>query len=154
MDKYPFQCPTCGTGFESCTTLAAHQNTVYITGDWEWEDTLETYGVGYQAVRLGVPVSYGDTPVVTERVARAFVARQAFFNAAYPDMEMDDLSWDGDVLVCKSKQDAEWTGRIAPDDDGNYDLAGLGYCFVAFTECQVDDGDDPIRFTHLVKKED
>lgn len=130
---------------QTCFTLPVDRfdegdepTTVYVSGDWEWDFTLDVYETAYAAVRLGDPWNGFATPVVSHQVMAAIVARQEFLAAADPDTYgPTSLRWDGNGVAI-TDPDGEETSWLLPDADGNFDLAPLGWTWSTLGDAEDD----------------
>lgn len=109
-----------------------------FAGEWEWNDTLEAYEVGFPAVAYGEAWNGWVTPVVSREVLTALVARNTFLRSSgLPDL--DQWGWTDDKTVRVVAFDAEWSDddhatHLLPNAAGDYDLGTLGYTWDVIPE--------------------
>jgi hypothetical protein len=113
-----------------------------FSGDWEWNETLDAWEVGYPAVSYGVPWNGWATPVVSPEVLAVMVARNTFLRSAgLPDLDRWEWVADGSVVrvlpfdVADTDPEAPgYATDLYPNDEGNYDLSVLGYVWTLVDE--------------------
>lgn len=109
---------------------------LFTLSDWEWSDIFEAHIVAFTADSFGETWNGWATPVVSHRIAEAFVAQMQFLRAAYG--EGDHISWDGNGIRVVPSEDhiADETNAIwlLPNEAGQFDLGQLGYTFSRLTD--------------------
>lgn len=102
----------------------------YVSGEWEWQDTLDCYETAYAVVSVGKSINGFATPVVTADVLDKIIHRQAFL---FGPADGAQMQWDGNGVrvVDTDNEDGYW---LMPDTDGNFDLTPLGWTWEAVNE--------------------
>lgn len=102
----------------------------FVLDGVDWSDEAEAYVTAFPALAYGPDYSYGATPIVSRRVAEAFVAHMTFARVVLGDVDL--WQWDADtirVTPWEANGDGSDVTWITPDDLGRFDLGAVGYTF-------------------------
>jgi len=87
----------------------------------DWDPDTE-----YDAVSFGPRWNGWATPVVTKETLVKMGERYAAEGGNAEGLW--ELTWDGDTAVWSFEPEDSW--RMEPNQDGNYDLGQMGFCYV------------------------
>ena len=106
-----------------------------ISGDWLLGKTAmaDCYRVGYEGIVID-HLSYGVQWLASREVAERVVADQRELVKA--NASADRLTFDGDLLIHTSPEDADFVRVIHPTPDDEYEMPGWTWDTVEASECE------------------